>query len=191
MEALQNTYLTVERRLQRFIAVPDNAERLFLLAFFFYMAVASLQTTMFQIDSPIITIVNFLLTGSVLFKILAFDSYTKEELCFATGLLSDAVAVMVFSGYKDVFFFAVFLLGAKNIAFVKILKVYLLVNVAVLVSAFIASRLDIIENLVYVRNLVGERNSFGVAYPTDFAAHIFFLLSAIQFLTRTLSSRSD
>ena len=184
MEALQNMYLTVERRLQQFIAVPDNAERLFLLAFFFYMAVASLQTTMFQIDSPIITIVNFLLTGSVLFKILAFDSYTKEELCFATGLLSDAVAVMVFSGYKDVFFFAVLLLGAKNIAFVKILKVYLLVNVAVLVSAFIASRLDIIENLVYIRNLVGERNSFGVAYPTDFAAHIFFLLSAGCYVIR-------
>lgn len=174
MEALHYSYQTVVGKVQQFIAVPENGERLFLLAFFFYMTIASLQTTMFQLAGPIVTIVKFLLTGCILLKIIAFDRYTEKELCFAAWLLVDAVAVMVFSGYKEVLFFAVVLLGAKNIPFVKVLKVYLLVSVAVLLSAFIASRLDIIEDLVYIRELVGERNSFGSVYPTDFAAHIFF-----------------
>lgn len=184
MAALQYSYQTMAGKVQRFIAIPDNGDRLYLLVFFFYMMVASLQTTMFRIDGPLVTIVNFFLTGCVLFKIIAFDCYTEKELCFAIWLLGDAVAVMVFSGYKEVLFFAVMLLGAKNIAFDKILKVYLLVNVAILVSAFVASRLDIIEDLVYVRELFGERNSFGTIYPTDFAAHIFFLLSAGYYIIR-------
>ena len=184
MEALQYSYQTMAGKVQRFIAIPDNGERLYLLIFFFYMVVASLQTTMFRIDGPIVPIVNFFLTGCVLFKVIAFDCYTEKELCFAIWLLGDAAAVMVFSGYKEVLFFAVMLLGAKNIAFDRILKVYLLVNVAVLVSAFVASRLDIIEDLVYVRDLFGERNSFGTIYPTDFAAHIFFLLCAGYYVIR-------
>lgn len=184
MEALQYSFQTIEGKAQQFIAVPENGERLFLLAFFFYMMVASLQTTMFRVAGPIVTIVNFLLTGSILLKIIAFDRYTEKELCFAAWLLGDAAMVMIFSGYKEVFYFAVILLGAKNVPFGKILKVYLLVNLTVLLSAFIASRLDIIEDLVYVRDFFGERNSFGIIYPTDFAAHIFFLLSAWYYVIR-------
>lgn len=184
MEALHYSYQTVEGKVQQFIAVPENGERLFLLAFFFYVAFASLQTTMFGVGGPLVTIVNFLLTGSILLKIIAFDRYTEKELCFAVWLLGDAAMVMIFSSYKEVFYFAVILLGAKNVPFVKILKVYLLVNVTVLASAFIASRLDIIEDLVYIRDFFGERNSFGTIYPTDFAAHIFFLLSAWYYVIR-------
>lgn len=184
MEALHYSYQTVEGKVRQFIAVPENGERLFLLAFFFYVAFASLQTTMFGVGGPLVTIVNFLLTGSILLKIIAFDRYTEKELCFAAWLLGDAAMVMIFSGYKEVFYFAVILLGAKNVPFGKILKVYLLVNLTVLLSAFIASRLDIIEDLVYVRDFFRERNSFGTIYPTDFAAHIFFLLSAWYYVIR-------
>ena len=184
MKTLQDTYQTVEGKVQQYIALPQNGERLFLFALFFYMTNASLLTTMFQVGGPILTSVNFLLIGSILFKIIVFDRYTEKELCFAAGLLFDAVVVMIFSGYYDVFYFSVILLGAKNVPFVKILKVYLMVNVAVLLSAFIASRLDIIEDLVYVRDFLGERNSFGIIYPTDFAAHIFFLLSAGYYIIR-------
>lgn len=184
MEALQYSFQTIEGKAQLFIAVPENGERLFLLAFFFYMVVASLQTTMFGVGGPLITAVKFLLAGCVLLKIIAFDRYTEKELCFAACLMVDAAAVVVCSGYKEAFYFSVILLGAKNVPFVKIIKVYLLVNVAVLLSSFIASRLDIIEDLVYVREFFGERNSFGTIYPTDFAAHIFFLLSAGYYVIR-------
>lgn len=184
MEALHYSYQTIEGKVQQFIAVPENGERLFLLVFFFYVAFDSLQTTMFGVGGPLITAVKFLLAGCVLLKIITFDRYAKTELWFSAWLMVVSVAVLVFSGYKEVFYFSVILLGAKNVPFVKIIKVYLLVTVAVLVSAFIASRLDIIEDLVYIRELVGERNSFGTIYPTDFAAHIFFLLSAGYYVIR-------
>ena len=124
-------------KIQRFIAVPEHGEEIFLAAFFFYMIVASLQTTMFRVGGPVVTAVKFLLTGCVLFKIIAFDRYSEKELCFAALLLGNAVVVMALSGYKEVFYFAVFLLGAKNIDFEKILKIYLLVTIAVLLSAFV------------------------------------------------------
>jgi len=184
MEALHNSYQTVAEKVEQFIAAPKNGERLFLLAFFFYMTIASLQTTMFRTGGPLVTIMNLIITGGILLKIVAFDSYSEKELYFAAWLLGDAAVVMAFSNYKEVFYFAVIILGAKNVPFVKILKVYLLVNLAVLLSAFIASRLDIIEDLVYVRDFFGERNSFGSIYPTDFAAHIFFLLSVEYYVIR-------
>ena len=171
-------------KIQRFIAVPEHGEEIFLAVFFFYMVIVSLQTTMFRVGGPIVTAVLFLLAGCVLFKIIAFDRYSEKELCFAALLLGDAVVVMALSGYKEVFYFAVFLLGAKNIDFEKILKIYMLVTIAVLLSAFVASRLDIIEDLVYDRAFFGERNSFGAIYPTDFAAHIFFLLCAWYYVIR-------
>lgn len=184
MEALQSLNQTVAGKIRQYVALQENGERLFLLAFFFYVIVASLQTTTFRINESAVIVIKLAVTGCVLFKIIAFDSYSAKELCLAALLLGDAVAVRVFSSYEEVFYFAVLLLGAKNIAFDKILKVYLLVTAAVLLSAFIASRLDIIEDLVYVRAFFGERNSFGTIYPTDFAAHIFFLLSAGYYVIR-------
>lgn len=184
MEALQSLNQTVAGKIRQYVALQENGERLFLLAFFVYVIVASLQTTTFRINESAVIVIKLAVTGCVLFKIIAFDSYSAKELYLAAWLLGDAVAVRVFSSYEEVFYFVVLLIGAKNIAFDKILKVYLLVSAAVLLSAFIASRLDIIEDLVYVRAFWGERNSFGTVYPTDFAAHIFFLLSAGYYVIR-------
>ena len=184
MEALQSLNQTVAGKIRQYVALQENGERLFLLAFFVYVIVASLQTTTFRINESAVIVIKLAVTGCVLFKIIAFDSYSAKELYLAAWLLGDAVAVRVFSSYEEVFYFVVLLLGAKNIAFDKILKVYLLVSAAVLLSAFIASRLDIIEDLVYVRAFLVERNSFGTVYPTDFAAHIFFFLSAGYYVIR-------
>lgn len=51
-----------------------------------------------------------------------------------------------------------------------------------MVVAFAASQMGWIENLVYVTDARGERNSFGIIYPTDFAAHVFYLVIAASCL---------
>ena len=117
-------------------------------------------------------------------KIIVFDKYNDKMLLFGAVLLIDAFLVTAVSTYQSVLIFSIILLGCKDIDFVKILRVYIVGNVVVLLAAFVASRLDIIEDLVYIRDYVVERNSFGVGYPTDFAAHIFFLLCAYYYIIK-------
>ncbi|MDO4459136.1 MAG: hypothetical protein Q4C42_03480 [Clostridia bacterium] len=57
----------------------------------------------------------------------------------------------------------------------KILKVYLLVAVPITVLTIIGSQVGLVENLVYQKSGARTRISFGFIYPTDFAAHIFYL----------------
>lgn len=70
---------------------------------------------------------------------------------------------------------AVLLLGAQGIRFEKIVKTYLAVILPALLLTMGLALGGVIENLVYDR--AGRtRMSFGVAYPTDFCAHVFFLV---------------
>jgi len=69
---------------------------------------------------------------------------------------------------------AALILGAQGIRFKKIVKVYFAVSLAALLVTMGLALGGVIENLVYER--AGRtRMSFGIAYPTDFCAHVFFL----------------
>ena len=66
-------------------------------------------------------------------------------------------------------------IGAARIDYRKILRVYLLVVVPITILTIIQSQTGKVTNLVYYR--YGHiRESFGFIYPTDFAAHIFFII---------------
>ena len=68
----------------------------------------------------------------------------------------------------------VLLIGAQGLRFEKLVRVYLAVISAALLVTMALALGGVIENLVYER--AGRtRMSFGVAYPTDFCAHVFFL----------------
>lgn len=72
---------------------------------------------------------------------------------------------------------AALIIGAHNIRFTKILKVYLCVAVTALLAVMVLALTGVIENLVFYR--AGRaRISFGMSYPTDFSAMVFFLISS-------------
>ena len=70
---------------------------------------------------------------------------------------------------------AFLILGAYGVPFRRILKVYLGVSVPFLAVTVCMALTGHIRNLVFYR---GDqiRMSFGIHYPTDFCAHIFFLI---------------
>ena len=70
---------------------------------------------------------------------------------------------------------AFLILGACGVPFRRILKVYLGVSVPFLAVTVCMALTGHIQNLVFYR---GDqiRMSFGIHYPTDFCAHIFFLV---------------
>ncbi len=69
---------------------------------------------------------------------------------------------------------AVLVIGAHGVSFKKIGWTYFAVSAAALITTVILAEAGVIENLVYYRG-GAMRQSFGIIYPTDFTAHLFFL----------------
>lgn len=82
----------------------------------------------------------------------------------------------------DPFVWILVIIGSKEIPFRKLLKIYLAINGAIVLLAFCSAFLGVIENLQYGQGERGIRNSFGIVFPTDFAAHIFFMTLVFFYL---------
>ena len=177
-------YDNIKKRVVSFSLDSENGKCLFLSVFLIHIIFSCLKTTMFIFPNVLFTLEKWIALCLVIIKIAVFDKYNLKQLVFSATLLTVTALVAVFSKYQEPLIFSIFLLGCKEVEFNKIIKVYFMATIMVLIAAFVASRLDIIEDLVYIRDYVVERNSFGVVYPTDFAAHIFFLLCAYYYLIK-------
>lgn len=164
-----------------------NGETLYLFIIFLYAAYLILQTTMFPVkgylqEDYIWTIVFV----GIVFKALVLDEWRYTEAILAVLLVGIGMIVDYFGGVNLPFCQVMLIIGAKNVDYRKILSVHLSVRLVVVVSAVFASMTGIIENLQYIRK--GEiRNSFGIVYPTDFGAQLFF--GYLTFLAITHSVR--
>lgn len=155
---------------------PYIGNQLFLVSFAIYQAMCMWDTTMFPLPFRVELLGKAIALGIVLFKILLYDGYNLLKL---VGLMVIGVctAITVYTaGYLPAFVWVVYLAGSRNISFKKILEVYLVITGAGMVMAYVASMIGVIENLQYVTEKRGIRNSFGIIYPTDFAAHIFYMI---------------
>ncbi len=177
-------YNNMKKGVVSFSLDPENGKRLFLSVFLVHVAFSCLKTTMFGFPNFLFTIEKWIAICLLITKIVIFDKYSIRQLFFGATLLTVSALILVFSKYQEPLIFSIFLLGCKDVEFNKILRCYLIAITSVLLAAFIASRLDIIVDLVYIRDYVVERHSFGVGYPTDFAAHIFFLLCSYYYLIK-------
>lgn len=161
-----------------------SAQGLFLLAWVIYLTGAVLLTTMFPLPGVFGKLCRITAIGLILWKVIQFDCFNLKEIFFLIFLLANVVLIKIFAGYSEPLYWVILLTGAKDIEFEKILKSYFVVSLSIILYAFVASMLDIIENLQYESSNRGIRNAFGIVYPTDFAAHIFFLMLVFFYLKR-------
>lgn len=159
-----------------------TGENLFLLGYMLYMGRMVWLSTMFPFPGRIKTIC--LLTALMLIglKIVVFDRYSFIMIPGVIVLILCAGAVLVSSHYTNVVFWVFLVMGSKDVNFEKILKIYLIVAGTIVFLAVCSSLIGVIENLQYTSSGRGVRNSFGIAYTTDFAAYIFFLLLVYFYL---------
>ena len=122
----------------------------------------------------------------IIFKMLASDKWKKKDIAIAILLAGSLYASNVINGWsyrdKEAFILeTVFLIiGAKGIDSEKMVKVFFLVTAAFLAFSITRSLSGNIQNLIFFQKAHGykPRISFGIIYPTDFAAHVFFTLAA-------------
>lgn len=168
----------------------DPWETAYLIIFAIILVFTMWGTTMFPDIWPsrfgLFTYV--LIMGYVAAKGIKKFTYTKAEVVFALIIgISFLICAFKNDMYSFLFMLAFLIVGAKNVSIDKILYVYLIIGIIIVAAAAICSHYGIIENLQYWK---GEqmRFAFGTVYPTDFAAHIFYLtIAAVCLFNRKIN----
>ena len=119
---------------------------MYLLAFFIFLISETFSTTMFQLPGSAYTLCKAVACLLLIIKVFRFDEFSRRTFFIFVLLILEAILVYVNSGYMEVFFWVLFVMGAKNVSFKKILKVYLIVTISIVLLAFCASMLQVIEN---------------------------------------------
>ena len=160
--------------------VSGITDIIFFLAFTFCYSWEFINTTMFKKlfsdefklsmkSWNDVAVIAALLCGIA--ALLLQDS-VRQALFEALILTSGYLHWKVGGGKYGYFIFCVLIVGMTGRSFKALLTIACSIGTAMMVAAFAASQLGIIEDLVYT----GGRHSFGIIYCTDCAAHILFLM---------------
>ena len=112
----------------------------------------------------------------VLFRYMVMRPVDMKKILFVFLIIGSFVIARRYSGADALLETGLLIAGANDIDYRKILKVYLIVEIPMIICTMIVGYTGVITNLVYHR---GDqvRMSFGFIYPTDFAAGIVFMIT--------------
>jgi len=158
---------------------------LYLIIYSLLLIITFLDTTMFSIKWPNQTMIILLelATTFIIIKVLLIDKLSRNEIIFFIFLSISFLGTCIYTEYGFLVFNLILILGAKNVPFKKILWLYCAIAGSILIITMISSQMGLVENLVYIRN-GKSRISFGFNYPTDFTAHIFYLILGYCYLRK-------
>lgn len=174
----KNIYIEINRKYRM-----EFSELLFFIAYSLYLVKVILETTMFKIyiGKNIDLLINIVVVVLLIMKIIFCEKYSPK--IFITASIFSILALLIYkqSSYANIIFLILFIIGAKNVEFIKIVKCFLIIKLIITCLAIIGANLGVIEHIIYIRD--GKiRNSFGSIYATDFAAGIFFILIGYSYI---------
>lgn len=155
------------------------------IAFAFEFVVAFLITSTYTdyFSNHLLHTLMFAGLALVLLKIFLFDDLDLKWLAIDVIILILLLITWRTSKEFSLFSMGIFVLGARNVDFKRIIKIYFYVGMLLLAFVVISAMGGLIRNLVYRRDMTNiVRQSFGIAYPTDFAAHVLYLILAYAYL---------
>lgn len=159
-----------------------TGERLYLVALIGYLAISMWATTTFPMSDRMAKLSRLPFLGLVALKILLYDHYRIKPLIVMVLAGTSVLLAFVSSSNSVIPATMLMIAGTREVSFRKILQTYLILVGGIMALAFAASLLGVIENLQYVTETRGIRNSFGIVYTTDFAAHMFYLVLIFFYL---------
>lgn len=161
----------------------DLGNLLFLIAYAPLLAMSSLFTSMYNqiIPNVYMNLILGISMGIFLLKTLVIDKNSPMEYFLFAGIGIVLLISTLRSGDKQLLILIAVCLMAKKINNNAIIRTYLIVSIAVLLFVYISTEIGKIPDLMYTRDLI-IRHSYGIIYPTDFAAHVFYICCAYSFL---------
>lgn len=169
-----------------------NGEVLFFIAFVLYFFFSFIRNTTFNpyVGARPFNLVSYLVVGLLVVKIYIFDNQQLKSLLIATIGLGLAAISWRMSGSNLIIVMMAFILGARGISFQKIIKWYFWLGITMLIMVMLFSLTGIIKNMVFIAKGRVPRYALGIIYPTDFAAHVLYLVLAHAYLNyRSLNIR--
>ena len=174
-------------------------ENLFLAVFALLVAYTFLKTTSFPIPWKVLIQTDneknrlwakivleapyYLLGWLVVLRYVIQKKYQWLRTALAVVLLYAGRYLWQTSGYSRVLLFFLLIVGMNGISFRKVIRIYFSVVSTLLLLAMACSLLGLIENYTYVMDR-GTRMSFGIGYPTNFAAYVLFQALCWWYLRR-------
>ncbi len=158
-------------------------DNLYLAVLALYLLKAFFDTALFSVPWPMYY--DELVRLTALAVVLLREGYRTEGrgilwfFCIAVGGIF--ALSWIHTGYAFLLDIPLLMLGAFDIPYKKILKVYIGCGLLVLVAAVIGSCTGCIEDLVYFDfdDKIQFKHSFGIVYSTDFSAHVVYLLFTV------------
>ena len=140
---------------------------------------------MFSISWPKFTTIVLLEVMLIIIgaKIILIDKRNNKEMWLYLILFVIFFGAFLKTKYAFLIFDLILILGAKNVSFKKIIRLFCAISGIIIIITILSSQLGLVENLIYER---GNRSriSFGFEYPTDFTAHIFYLVMGYCYLRK-------
>lgn len=170
-----------------------NGQLIYEISFVIYFVIAFFQTSTYTAYFPtnLLHELAFIPLVLVLFKVFFYDSDTLKKIVVNILILSLLFITWRKSGEFILFPLGIFVLGARNIKFKRIIYIYLIVGTTLLAFIFFSSLMGLTKALTFYRDQNTVRRAFGIIYPTDFAAHVLYLVLAYCYLNfRKLSWKS-
>lgn len=163
--------------------ITITGENIYYFAFLYYYILSFLRFTTFAptISANWMIRLSYLSVVLLLIKIYIFDQQSVKSFFINTLILVLALVSWRNAHAVDILAYTLFILGAKNINFRTIINWFFKLGVIMFVLIIIYSQIGVIKDLVYVRDH-NLRHAMGIVYPTDFAAHIFYLILAYCYL---------
>ena len=124
-----------------------------------------------------------------LFAVAVLRTLIQESYNWKKGLETAAVVLVGyglwrFGSHKDFFLLWILILGAREIPFEKIVKVFLTVCGSILLAAMICAGAGVIEDYTYTRGDGALRHALGTGSPTNCGAFLFFQILCWWYLRK-------
>ncbi len=158
-------------------------ENLYLTVLALYLLKVFFDTTLFSIPWP--QYYDSILRVAILMVVLLREGYRTEVrgilwiFCISVGVIF--ALSWLHTRYAFLLDIPLLMLGAFDIPYKRILKVYIGCGLLVLAAAVVGSCTGCIEDLIYFDfyEKIRFKHSFGIVYSTDFSAHVVYLLFAV------------
>ncbi|WP_283587996.1 hypothetical protein [Limosilactobacillus viscerum] len=134
-----------------------------------------------MIPSKMVHRLIYLAIVALFVKIYALDYCNLKEIIGKSMVLILAIISWRLSRNTDILLYVSFILGARNVNFREIIKLFFVTIGILLLGTIIISQANLVKDAVYMRKDF-HRHSLGIGYPTDTGAYAFYLLLAYYYL---------
>lgn len=159
-------------------------EILYMAVLTIWLGILFLKTTTFDMSwsDSYYMLLRLVLIGLIIIRACYCKTYSIWELIIVFILYVSFSFSMSRSGEKELLDILLVIVGAKDISFKKLLKVYVSTLGVLLLFTIAMALTGRIENLIFYQAGRRPRMAFGIIYPTDFSAYVFYILLAYFYI---------